>query len=94
MELRRGEVSVPPGHGQGLVPQQLGDGPQRHVRLPQATGESVPEIVPAEIFDSRRPNCSGEPVTALLEKWGRLHGVRSILGAAGLLVFVSKVLLR
>ena len=37
---------------------------------------------------------SDHDATALLEKWGRLHGVRSILGAAGLLVFLSKVLLR
>lgn len=36
---------------------------------------------------------SDHDATVLLEKWGRLHGVRSILGTAGLLVFLSKVLL-
>lgn len=31
---------------------------------------------------------------SLLSKWGRLHGIRTILGTVGLLIFVSKTLLR
>jgi uncharacterized membrane protein len=37
---------------------------------------------------------SDNDAAALLDRWGRLHALRSILGTAGLLIFLSKALLR
>lgn len=31
---------------------------------------------------------------SLLSKWGKLHGIRTVLGTLGLLIFMSKILLR